>query len=90
MKQKITLFFIAVVFAASAFAQDDKKPSLVGIHFNALDIYTPVTLNNSDLPREFTKLKDMDFGFGISYWKGLTRTIDFSGKMGVLFHDYAS
>lgn len=89
MKQKITMLFIAVLLAAGAFAQDEKKPSSVGIHFNALDIYTPVTFKNSSLPRTFTKLKDMDYGFGLSYWKGLTRTIDFSTKLNVMFHEYA-
>lgn len=91
MKQKLTLF-IAVVFLATtvSFAQNGKKPGLVGIHFNALDIYTPVTFKSSSTPRTFTNLKDMDFGFGISYWKGLTRTIDFSTKANVLFHDYAA
>ncbi len=89
MKQKITMLFMAVLLAAGAFAQDEKKPSLVGIHFNAIDIYTPVTLRNSSLPRTFTDFKDMDYGFGLSYWKGITRTIDFSTKLNVMFHDYS-
>ena len=91
MKQKITLFITVVFLATTAsFAQNGKKPGLVGIHFNAIDIYTPVTFKSSSSPRTFTNLKDMDFGFGLSYWKGLTRTIDFSTKVNVLFHDYAA
>lgn len=94
MRQKITLVLAMMVFTAAAFAQeggDGKKPPLFGIHFNALDIKTPVTFKNESVtPRNFSKLKDMDFGFGLSYWKGLTKTIDFSGKLNVMFHDYAA
>ena len=95
MKQKIALVFTLMVFTISAFAQSDKyssavKPSLIGVHFNALDIYTPVTLRNSSSSRKFTNLKDMDFGLGISYWKGLSKTIDFSTKLNVLFHNYSA
>jgi outer membrane protein OmpA-like peptidoglycan-associated protein len=83
-----------VALTISASAQGDKyssnvKGSLVGIHFNALDITTPKTLKDRNSPRKFTALKDMDFGFGLSYWKGLTSTIDFSTKLNVMFHDYS-
>ncbi|RYZ92983.1 MAG: hypothetical protein EOP47_29825, partial [Sphingobacteriaceae bacterium] len=94
MKQKLTLVLAMVGLAAGAFAQNangpKKKPALFGIHFNALDITTPETFKNSNNNRTFTKLKDMDFGFGLSYWKGLTNTIDFSTKADVFFHDYAN
>ena len=89
MKQKLTMVFITLLLGAGVFAQDNKKPDLIAIHFNAIDIYTPVTFKNSSTSRTFTKLKDMDFGFGVSYWKGLTKTIDFSTKLNVLFHDYS-
>ena len=94
MKQKLTLVLALVLMAAGSYAQTAsgpaKKPSLFGIHFNALDIKTPVTFQNSSNNRTFTKIRDMDFGFGLSYWKGLTNTIDFSAKTGVFFHDYAA
>ncbi len=94
MKQKLTLVLALVVIAVGTFAQTasgpTKKPSLFGIHFNALDINTPVTFQNSSNNRTFSQLRDMDFGFGLSYWKGLTNTIDFSAKTGVFFHDYAA
>ncbi len=94
MKQKLTLVLALLAMAAGSFAQTSKgpskKPSLFGIHFNALDIETPVTFQNSSNNRTFAKLRDMDFGFGLSYWKGLTNTIDFSTKADVFFHDYAA
>ena len=97
MKQKLTLLlsFLVIVACASAQMTDskyasEKKPTLFGVHFNALDIKTPVTLKNSAGARTFTNIQDMDYGFSLSYWKGLTKTIDFSTRAGLLFHDYAS
>jgi OmpA-OmpF porin, OOP family len=96
MKQKLTLLFSFLVMLTSAFAQmtdskytSSKKGNLVGIHFNALDLTTPLTLKSAAGTRSFTRIQDMDLGFSLSYWKGLTKTIDFSTKAGVLFHDYA-
>ncbi len=96
MKQKLTLLFSFLVVATLASAQmmdskysSSKKGSLVGIHFNALDIKTPVTLKSAAGTRSFSQIQDMDYGFSLSYWKGLTKTIDFSTRAGLLFHDYA-
>ncbi|MFN0082429.1 MAG: OmpA family protein [Ferruginibacter sp.] len=95
MKQKLTLLFSFIVVVACASAQtvdskfsSSKKGDLFGVHFNALDITTPATLKSSAGTRTFTRLEDMDYGFSLSYWKGLTKTIDFSGRVGILFHDY--
>ena len=91
MKQKLTLFLVLMVFGASVIAQNSgKKPALFGIHFNALDLRTASAFKDSSVSlKNVANLKDMDFGFGLSYWKGLTRTIDFSTKLNVNFHDYA-
>jgi OmpA-OmpF porin, OOP family len=96
MKQKLTLLFSFLVVATLASAQmmdskfsSAKKGTLVGIHFNALDIKTPLTLKSAAGTRSFSRIQDMDLGFSLSYWKGLTKTIDFSARAGVLFHDYA-
>ena len=97
MKQKLTLLlsFLVIVACASAQMTDskyasEKKPTLFGIHFNALDIKTPVTLKNASGPRTFSNIDEMNYGFSLSYWKGLTKTIDFSTRAGLLFHDYAA
>jgi OmpA-OmpF porin, OOP family len=96
MKQKLTLLFSFLVAVTCVSAQisdtkssSPKKGTLVGIHFNALDIQTPLTLKSSAGSRTFSNLKDMDLGFSVSYWKGLTNKIDFSGRAGVVFHDYS-
>ncbi len=97
MKQKLTLVFSFLVVAICASAQminskysSAKKGDLFGVHFNALDITTPVTLKSSAGTRTFTRLENMDYGFSLSYWKGLTNTIDLSTRGGIIFHDYQS
>jgi OmpA-OmpF porin, OOP family len=97
MKQKLTLLFSFLVVATLASAQmmdskfsSAKKGTLVGIHFNALDLATPVTLKNAAGTRTFSHIQDMDYGLALSYWKGLTKTIDLSAKAGLLFHDYST
>ena len=94
MRQKLTLLlpFLLIGFLATAQKSSSKsaskKPTLVGIHFNALDITTPVTFKNAANTRTFTKIQDMDYGLSASYWKGLTNTIDLSVRAGMIFHNY--
>ncbi len=97
MKQKLTWLLSLLVVVTSVSAQtldskfsSNKKGTLVGIHFNALDLKTPITLKSAAVTRTFSSLKDMDYGFSISYWRGLTKTIDFSARTGLLFHDFAT
>lgn len=90
MKQKLKLVLAALVLTTGAFAQNNKKPALVGIHFNALDFKTPETFKNSNTPRTLAGLRDMDFGLSLSYWKGLTSKIDLSVKLSAAFHDFSA
>jgi OmpA-OmpF porin, OOP family len=96
MKQKLTLLlsFMVVVGCASAQTMDSKfasskKGKLFAIHFNALDIKTPVTFKSTATTRNFSGIRDMDLGLSVSYWKGITNKIDFSTRGGIIFHDYA-
>lgn len=95
MKQKLVLLFSLVLIASGLFAQmadksATKKGTLFGIHFDAVDFKTPVTWKNANTSRDFTGLKNMDFGFSVSYWKGLTSKLDFSTKVNALIHNYAA
>ena len=97
MKQKILLFFSFALMASGLFAQANmdksyaaKKSTLFGIHFNMLDFKTPVSWKNNTSPRNGTTTSDLDYGFGLSYWKGLTSRIDFSAKINALIHNYSS
>ena len=94
MRQKLTLllsFLIVGLFATAQMGSSktgSRKQALVGIHFNALDITTPITFKNSANTRTFTPIGKMDYGLSVSYWKGLTKTIDYSFRGGIIFHDY--
>ncbi|MBU3713821.1 MAG: OmpA family protein [Ferruginibacter sp.] len=93
MKQKFTCLLLLVALSISAFAQKDnsyKKRSLFGVHFNALDVKSPQDWKNNGGPKYFTKFKDLDLGFSLSYWKLIGPLIDFSAKANFLFHDYAA
>ena len=94
MKQKLTLVLASALLYTGAFAQinsgsPDKKPALFGIHLNAVDFVTPETFQNNNTERKFAGLRDMDFGLSVSYWRGLTNTIDFSGKVNATLRNYA-
>jgi OmpA-OmpF porin, OOP family len=91
MKQKITLVFTFILFTAVSFAQTGnsaKKPSLVGIHFSAVDFTTIPNFKNKTQPKDIANFKDLDFGLSLSYWTGLTSNIDFSLKASGFLHSY--
>ena len=98
MKQKIALAITMMALTIGATAQNSKsrfasetKPALFGIHYVAADFITPETFKNQSVSaRNFAKLKDMGQGLSLSYWKGLTPTIDFSTRMNAIFYDYAA
>ena len=96
MRQKLTLLLPFLMIGLLATAQmgsnnsGSKKAALLGIHFNALDITTPVTFKSAANTRTFAPITDMDYGMSVSYWKGLTKTIDYSIRAGLLFHNYES
>ncbi len=88
MKQKLAFVFSFLVLATATMAQN-KKGSLIGVHFDALDIKTPQTFKDNSGPKTLAGLRDQDFGFSVSYWRGLTSHLDFSVKASLLFHDYS-
>ncbi|MFC4261347.1 OmpA family protein [Ferruginibacter yonginensis] len=97
MKQKLTLLLSLLVVVTCATAQmadskftSAKKGNLLGIHLTALDVYTPATFKQTNTPRTFTNLRKMDIGVAVSYWRGLTKTIDFSTKVGFSMDDFNS
>jgi outer membrane protein OmpA-like peptidoglycan-associated protein len=96
MKQKLTLILALALLATSGFAQkskkmgsDDKKGSLIGIHFNLADFNAPLGIKNPSTGRVYNTFRDMDKGLSISYWKGLTKRLDFSLKTNLMFRDYS-
>ncbi len=104
MKQKLAFTLALAILVTGAFAQkmkksdrftSAKKGSLFGIHFNLADFKTPVsikatTLNDALKKKDWKDVSTMSGGFSFSYWKGLTKTIDFSTRMNIMFNDYSA
>ena len=95
MKQKLTLILALTLLATSAFSQknkkmgnDNKKGPLFGLHFNMEDYNAPLGIKNPGTGKVYNKFRDMDKGFSLSYWKGLTKRVDFSIRANAMFRDY--
>ncbi len=96
MKQKITLITLLVLTSSRLFAQflSPKKPSLVGVQFTLVDNYSPQRIDTSSLKDVFKQGDIYDIGkmapaVTVSYWKGLSKNFDVSGKLNGIFYDYA-
>ncbi|MBS1928591.1 MAG: OmpA family protein [Chitinophagaceae bacterium] len=96
MKLKFGLLFFGVLMASGLYAQSDlksapeKKGELFGIHFNGLDFLTPQVWRNTSSTRKTAKIKDLDYGLGLSYWKGLSSRIDFTARVNGIVHNYSA
>ncbi|MGB4845660.1 MAG: hypothetical protein WBP16_14435, partial [Ferruginibacter sp.] len=94
MKQKLTLILALSLFATSAFSQknkmrnDDKKGPLFGLSFIMTDFNAPNGIKDPSTGKVYSRIKDMDKGFSLSYWRGLTNKIDFSIRANGIFRDY--
>ena len=70
------------------------KPSLLGFHYALVDYNSPTEIDTTSLSSVFKKgdifkpLKQSS-ALSISYWKGLNKFIDFSGRFNGIFYDYA-
>ena len=97
MKQKLTLMFLLFSITANVFSQkfsSEVKPALLGFHFTLVDYNSPTRIKNTSLDSTFKqgdifKPLKQSSAFSISYWKGLTKNVDFSGRFNGIFYDYA-
>lgn len=94
------LFLIPLFFFASySFSQDSEKESYVrkpalGISFAFNDYTTASRIRSGSLSsvlisKEKTRLKDMDAGIAVSYFKGLNNHLDLAATLGGSFVQYA-
>lgn len=95
MKQKLTLILVLTLLATSGFSQKkmsngSKKGTLLGLHYNMADYNAPIGIKDPSTGKTYSKMRDMDKGFSVSYWKGLKSKIDFSVKLSGMFGDYAA
>jgi len=89
MKLKLTLLSVFAFCTLIAFSQD-KKPQLVGVHFNLIDFKSIKSFNTPSTGKGYSGFKDMSKGFSLAYWRGLTTKIDLNVKANVVFYDFSS
>jgi len=68
---------LIVLFVSMSLTGFSQKPSLIGFNVNIVDF-------SASLP----KIGKIDPGFSLTYWKGITKKIDFSVRYDGLFSDY--
>jgi len=104
MRQKLTIALMLTIMVSGAFAQKTKradrytgpkKGQLFGINVNFADFKTPelikaTTLSDALKGDSWKRIAGMSYGFSFAYWKGITKTVDFSTKLNFMFHDYGA
>ncbi|MFN8251282.1 MAG: OmpA family protein [Ferruginibacter sp.] len=94
MKQKLSLLLALVLIVSGSFAQRNwlpsKKGTLVGVHFNMADFKGPTGIKDPITGKVYSSVREMNKGFSLSYWKGLTSKIDLSVKANAMFRDYSA
>ncbi len=97
MKQKLAYIFLMVCLGFMTAAQkftSPVKPALLGFHFALADYNSPTEIDSTSLSHVFKKgdifkpLKQSS-AISISYWKGLNKLLDFSGRFNGIFYNYA-
>ncbi len=94
MKHKLKLLLAAAVLCSIANAQNNglpaKKGQLVGVHYNMADFKGPTGIKDPISGKVYSSVRQMDKGFSLSYWKGLTTKIDLAVKANAMFRDYSA
>ena len=93
--KKIILSLLTIILFVNAVAQkqDYRKRSALGVNFFLNDFQTAAEIKNDGLgsvirEKNLLRFKRMNPGLAISYLKGLTNHVDFSGTLGGSFVDY--
>jgi len=97
--KKILLLLFSFLFIKFIFSQDNNKPSYIrkpalGISFLFNDYITPQRIKESTLSsvlanKQKAKIKEMETGIAVSYFKGLNNNLDLATTLGGSFVDYA-
>ena len=96
--QKLTLVILFLLSTTRIFAQKNVsslKPQLLGLHVTAVDYNSPTLIRKTSL-REVLSKGDIfnpwkqSPALSISYWRGLTKNIDFAGKLNGISYTYRS
>lgn len=96
MLTKFILFLISLFPCFVSCAQkftSAVKPPIIGFHFSLVDYNSPNRIDTSSIKEVFAQGDIFNPGkqnaaLSISYWRGLNKLIDFSGKFNGIFYDY--
>jgi OmpA-OmpF porin, OOP family len=94
MKKILAAMLALSAFTSSGFAQNDEiRPAAIGISFFLNDFATADRIRTTSLSQVLTnkrwsKPKDMIPGVAITYFKGLTKRVDFAGTLAGSFVRY--
>jgi OOP family OmpA-OmpF porin len=93
--KKLMLSFVSIMLFASSFSQtaDYRKPSTLGVSFFLSDFQTAADLKKSGLSsviksKNLFRTGRMNPGLALTYLKGLSNHVDFSGSLGGSFLSY--
>jgi OmpA-OmpF porin, OOP family len=91
MLRKLKLLLLLAILSNQVIAQKgggaEKKGSLVGFHFNLADFKAASGIKDPITGNVYSKVKDMNKGFSLSFWKGLTKRIDLAVKANAMYYN---
>lgn len=95
MNKTLLLTAVLLLYVMSAIAQNTSSPKkeLLSYNFSLSDYELPGLIKDSSASNAFNsnnwyKAGRMSFGFGVSYWRGLTDKIDASGSFTGTFSNF--
>jgi len=95
MNKTLLLTAVLLLYVMSAIAQNTSSPKkeLLSYNFSLSDYELPGLIKDSSASKAFNsnnwyKAGRMSFGFGVSYWRGLTDKIDASGSFTGTFSNF--
>ncbi|MEO6330914.1 MAG: OmpA family protein [Ginsengibacter sp.] len=94
--QKLTYFILLVLCTSGLLAQKNAqplKPQLFGLHLTFVDYNSPTLIKKTSLKEVLSKgdifnPSKQSPAVTFSYWTGLTKNLDFSGKLNGISYDY--
>jgi OOP family OmpA-OmpF porin len=94
MKKFLAVLLAVYTFVPASFGQSTEiRPAAIGISFTLTDFTTADRIRKTSLStvlrdKQLAKIKEMSPGLAITYFKGITRHIDFAGTLGGTFLRY--
>lgn len=94
MKKFLAVLLALYIFVPASFGQSDEvRPAAIGVSFILNDFKTAERIRSTSLSQvmssdSWSKFKDMTPGVAVTYFKGLSKHIDFAGTLAGSFLKY--